>query len=195
MKFHNFFYFCGSFLPSWIRNRIPNTDPDPLTWLNPDPIRIRIRNPACPCRVVPVSHATFWLEGVEVELLPGVAAVLNETQGAPPVPLPPTAHTRRQIHFFKTKRRRDDNFFITFTKTKNPPRHIFNENVKWWKQTTGTSSLPFFVKRSRFSFSKKGWQTSESRLKGVSNQVNIFFKAYIFNYIGIYNISTFCKWF
>jgi GTPase SAR1 family protein len=28
-----FFYFCGSFLPSWIR--IP--DPDPLTRLNPDP--------------------------------------------------------------------------------------------------------------------------------------------------------------
>ncbi len=29
----------GSFLPSWIRIRIPN--PEPLTWLNPDPIRIR----------------------------------------------------------------------------------------------------------------------------------------------------------
>jgi len=34
-----FFYFCGSFLPSWIRIQIPN--PDPLTWLNPDPIRIQ----------------------------------------------------------------------------------------------------------------------------------------------------------
>jgi hypothetical protein len=44
----NFFYFCGSFLPSWIRIRIPNTDPDPdpLARLNTDPIRIRIRNPA-----------------------------------------------------------------------------------------------------------------------------------------------------
>jgi hypothetical protein len=30
-------------LPSWIRIRIPNTDPDPQTRLNPDPIRIRIR--------------------------------------------------------------------------------------------------------------------------------------------------------
>ncbi len=43
-----FFYFCGSFLPSWIR--IPNPDQDPLTQLNPYPIRIRIqiriRNPA-----------------------------------------------------------------------------------------------------------------------------------------------------
>jgi hypothetical protein len=43
----NFFYFCGSFLPSWsrIRIRIPNTDPDPdpLARLNTDPIRIRIR--------------------------------------------------------------------------------------------------------------------------------------------------------
>jgi hypothetical protein len=37
----NFFYFCGSFLPSWIR--IPNTDPDPdpLARLNTDPIWIR----------------------------------------------------------------------------------------------------------------------------------------------------------
>ncbi len=46
MKFLNFLkYFCGSFLPSWIRIRIPNTDPDPLTLLNPDLIGIRIRNP------------------------------------------------------------------------------------------------------------------------------------------------------
>ncbi len=41
------YYFCGSFLPSWIRIRIPN--PDPLIRLNPDAIRIRIqiriRNP------------------------------------------------------------------------------------------------------------------------------------------------------
>ncbi len=40
--FQKKFYFCGSFLPSWIRIRIPNQDP--LTRLNPDPIRIR--NPA-----------------------------------------------------------------------------------------------------------------------------------------------------
>jgi hypothetical protein len=43
MKFQNFFFcICGSFLPSWIRIRIPN--PDPLNWLNSDPLRIRIRN-------------------------------------------------------------------------------------------------------------------------------------------------------
>ncbi len=35
MKFPKFFYFCGSFLPPWIRN--PNLNPDPLAWLNPDP--------------------------------------------------------------------------------------------------------------------------------------------------------------
>ncbi len=47
MNFNKFFfYFCGSFLPSWIRIRIPNPDPDPQTRLNPDPIRIRIHNPA-----------------------------------------------------------------------------------------------------------------------------------------------------
>ncbi len=45
-NFFNIFFFCGSFLPSWIRIRIPNTDPDPLTRLNPDPIGIRVRNPA-----------------------------------------------------------------------------------------------------------------------------------------------------
>ncbi len=39
MKFRIFSYFCGTFLPSWIRIRIPNTDPDTLTWLNPDPKR------------------------------------------------------------------------------------------------------------------------------------------------------------
>ncbi len=43
-----FFYFCGSFLPSWIRIRIPNTDPDPQTRLNTDPIRIPDPDPQ-PC--------------------------------------------------------------------------------------------------------------------------------------------------
>jgi hypothetical protein len=44
----NFFYFCESFLLSWIRIRIriQITDPDPMVRLNTDPIRIRIRNPA-----------------------------------------------------------------------------------------------------------------------------------------------------
>jgi hypothetical protein len=32
---------CVSFLSSWIRIRIPHLDPDLLTLLNPDPIRIR----------------------------------------------------------------------------------------------------------------------------------------------------------
>ncbi len=43
----NFFYFCGSFLPSWIRIRISIqiTDPDPMVRLNTDPIRIRIPDP------------------------------------------------------------------------------------------------------------------------------------------------------
>jgi hypothetical protein len=41
-----FSYICGSFLPSLIRIRIrfPNTDPNLLTWLNPDPVRIRNTN-------------------------------------------------------------------------------------------------------------------------------------------------------
>ncbi len=41
-KTWNFWFFCASFLPSWIR--FPNPETDLLTWLNPDPIRIRIRN-------------------------------------------------------------------------------------------------------------------------------------------------------
>jgi hypothetical protein len=45
IKFINFFYVCGSFLPSCIRSRmhIANPDPDPGTPMNPEPIRIRIR--------------------------------------------------------------------------------------------------------------------------------------------------------
>ncbi len=35
MNLKKIFYFCGSFLPSWIRIGIPN--PDPVTRLNPDP--------------------------------------------------------------------------------------------------------------------------------------------------------------
>jgi hypothetical protein len=52
----NFFYFCGSFLPSWIRIRIriQIKDPDPMVRLNTDPIRIRIRNPG-----YPDTHACF----------------------------------------------------------------------------------------------------------------------------------------
>ncbi len=41
-----FIFFYGSFLPSWIRIRIRIPGTDPLTWLNPDPIRIRVRNTA-----------------------------------------------------------------------------------------------------------------------------------------------------
>jgi hypothetical protein len=39
MKILYFFYFCGSFLPSWIRIRIRNLnkDPDPATQINADP--------------------------------------------------------------------------------------------------------------------------------------------------------------
>ncbi len=40
-KFCTFFYFCGSFLPSWIRIRTHNLnadpDPDPATQINADP--------------------------------------------------------------------------------------------------------------------------------------------------------------
>jgi hypothetical protein len=47
-KIINFFYYCGSFLPCWIRIHIrnPGLDTDPGTPLNPDPIRIRIHNTA-----------------------------------------------------------------------------------------------------------------------------------------------------
>ncbi len=34
MKFLKKFLFCWSFLPAWIRIRIPNPDMDSLTWLN-----------------------------------------------------------------------------------------------------------------------------------------------------------------
>jgi hypothetical protein len=34
MKLIKFFYFCWSYMPSWIRIRIANPDPDPGTPLN-----------------------------------------------------------------------------------------------------------------------------------------------------------------
>jgi hypothetical protein len=47
MKFLLFFLFVGQFFPSWIQARIPNLGPGPLTYyINPDPIRTRIRNTA-----------------------------------------------------------------------------------------------------------------------------------------------------
>ncbi len=47
MKFLNFFLFCGSILPSWIRfprKQTQNWVYKFRRWLNPDPIRIRIQN-------------------------------------------------------------------------------------------------------------------------------------------------------
>ncbi len=41
MKFLNFSIFVGHFCPPGSGSGIPNPDMDPLTWLNPDPIRIR----------------------------------------------------------------------------------------------------------------------------------------------------------
>jgi hypothetical protein len=38
MNFKKNFYFCGSFLPSWIRIRIRIPNPYPQTRLNPDPL-------------------------------------------------------------------------------------------------------------------------------------------------------------
>jgi hypothetical protein len=43
-------------LPSWIRIRIPNTDPDPGFQLNTDPIRIRIHNPVA---ILPENQIIF----------------------------------------------------------------------------------------------------------------------------------------
>ncbi len=37
MKILYFFYFCGSFLPSWIRIHNLNADPDPAAQINADP--------------------------------------------------------------------------------------------------------------------------------------------------------------
>ncbi len=57
-NFLTFFYFCGSLLPSWIRI----SDTDPLTWLNPDPTRIRIRN-TVPTTYIPYSLRSVFITG------------------------------------------------------------------------------------------------------------------------------------
>ncbi len=54
----------GHFLPSWIRIRI---DPDPLTRLNTDPIRIRICNPALDKSTVGIYAGLMEMEGEGAE--------------------------------------------------------------------------------------------------------------------------------
>ncbi len=54
----NFFYFCRSFLPSWIRIRIQIKDPDPMVRLNTDQIRIRIRIRNTAGRI-PIGPSTY----------------------------------------------------------------------------------------------------------------------------------------
>ncbi len=80
----NFFSFCGSFLPSWIRIRIriPNTDPDPdpLARLNTDPIRIRIqiriRNPGSLSPIFRIFHTRGLLSPPESEI--GAGKLLDD---------------------------------------------------------------------------------------------------------------------
>jgi hypothetical protein len=64
-NFKKMFYFCGSFMPSWIRIRISN--PDPLTRLNSDLIRLPIRNPALKGQ----CHEIFYLRIFRESSSPG----------------------------------------------------------------------------------------------------------------------------
>jgi hypothetical protein len=60
MKFLNFFQFLWVFLPSWIRIRIWILDPDLLTLLKSDPIRIWIRNTVCPDLFLDQNDTKGW---------------------------------------------------------------------------------------------------------------------------------------
>ncbi len=83
MKFLNF---CGSFLPSWIR--IPNTDPDPLIWLNPDPKPCF--SPCCRFACVKIVS-----DGFSTEPWPALAWRLAALRTARP--FPPTPPGRRAV--------------------------------------------------------------------------------------------------
>ncbi len=61
----------GHFLPSWIRILYTDPDLDTLTWLNPDPIRIRIRNIGTNSELVIFHHRTKQnLHGIIFTSLP-----------------------------------------------------------------------------------------------------------------------------
>ncbi len=88
-NFWRFFYFCGSFLSSWIRTRIPTADPDPAFQNQcgsgsslPKSMRIRIHNSGS-YRDILLHNTGTW--GVRV-------SGLGARSG---VPTPPWRHTAR----------------------------------------------------------------------------------------------------
>ncbi len=89
--FKNFFYFCGSFLPSWIPIRIPN--PDSLTRLNPD----LDPQPCAQVEFLPALQSAtgkqFPAPGEELESADGLQFLVDlcathGVQVAPPLTLP-----------------------------------------------------------------------------------------------------------
>ncbi len=112
MKFLKFFYFCGSFLPFSILIRIPNTDPDPLTWLNPDPIPIRIWKVGCEMPKLEGGGGGAFLSDelagyphlnfptvIFIEK-PRIQNILDPWSGAPTNLDPDSQHRYRTVHMF-----------------------------------------------------------------------------------------------
>ncbi len=87
------FYFCGSFLPSWIQFgiRIANLDPDPGTPLNTGPIRIRIHNSGCCMWRCMCSIRKWTAEGVAQD------SAHHECAHASPPPAPCLFHHPHQV--------------------------------------------------------------------------------------------------
>ncbi len=155
MKFLNFFYFCGSFFPSWIRIGIPNTDPDPLTWLNPDPIRIRIRNPTYNPSIITSELSYLWtscfiqeLYNICTKLLALGACTVNRKQSIPnhlgqfPHLMPYQLIPQAQLRGVKTSPGSTKNYFLFFV----PKR---------------TSEIIFFlspVERTRIQQNRQKWK-------------------------------------
>ncbi len=96
MKFLNFFQLL------WVTLALLDPDPNPLTRLNPDPIRIQIRNPVC--RYVHIKHS---LEQIYIRKFLHLVVIsqCSVTVCCPDVMLPPFSLSSipTEISFFLKK--------------------------------------------------------------------------------------------
>ncbi len=81
MKFLTFFYFCGSFLPFWVRIRIHITNPDLMTWLNPDPIQLSYGSGAI---LTPPYYESGSNDLIESGSIPTVTTLFDSVTSLPP---------------------------------------------------------------------------------------------------------------
>ncbi len=156
----NFSYFCGSFLPSWIRIRIQITDPDPMVRLNTDPIRIRIR----------IRNPALWEKGrIRIRTSDYRIQIQEDQKNADPAD-PDPQHWSRLWMNFRTWLRKCGSRFLPF-RTKN--YKIFEWN---WSGSHFIQHMYKYVLQNKISsLSIRGYLIWENKYRPVnkSNSVNI----------------------